>query len=723
MTSHAPMPSVTKPARRPLASSNSNSNLVLCPPSLHGTAFSPNKSNRTFNLNSPLKHSNRKVEPLLMGPPSAGQRLQTDSMQKKGPQLAQFKTRPQKPMGLDASYLAGGKENVHPQMYPALPAGDMSSEGHYMKPNGKRALMEAAPITSSESRPQKKSKTEDSSTASQKDTPRATKSDDKPPHSYAQLIGMAILSSPNRRLTLAQIYASISSQFSYYNPNDSGWQNSIRHNLSLHKNFIKVERPKDDPGKGHYWTVEPGTEGQFLKQKLPRKPQSSGENVPVMSTRMEPSGLAPAPMPEPSLPPQPLSRGQVLLPGHQTFTVNEPSSDATIAMSETEAQEQPFGKQPVMDVFEGNHQSPLPGALLSSPPIPKQMQQGAGTPPPMRHQRGSSIHRPAKRDGSNMDDSGYISSLESSALRPVERPQLNQDLDRPRRKKQRFGPSVRAEDEIIRIRSSPFSPTKTRSKPMQGLVSSSPVRQAREPQAPQPITPLVRRQIMQAPSSVSPATLLAAHRTQVHDLLKQPTGTTPARIGDPAKFSWSPAPPPGSPLCTFDDLISDVFGQIPFDDPYTSFEGCAPADDDHLSFLAVMDSGSPTKRTGRRGQLERSFSTPQLNTPVRNDFLGDVPSLKLHNASPQEPLQSPSKALIFTSPSRFLQESPMPNNSPTKGGHNSFLDTSAIDWDTGFSASATLDANGENGNTECGLDIMQGFAKIGSGGKGSGPTG
>lgn len=661
-----------------------------------------------------------------MGPPSTGQRHQTDSMQKKGPPLAQFKTtRPQKPLGLDASLYVGGKENVHPHMYPALPAGDMASEGHYMKPNGKRALLEAAPITSGESRPLKKSKTDDSAAASQKDTPRATKSDDKPPHSYAQLIGMAILSSTNRRLTLAQIYASISSQFPYYNPNDSGWQNSIRHNLSLHKNFIKVERPKDDPGKGHYWTVEPGTEGQFLKQKLPRKPQSSGENVPVMSTRMEPSGLAPAPVPEPSLPPQPTSQGQSLLPAlPQVLIVNEPSSDATIPMSEAEAQEQASGKQPVTDVFEGSHPSPLAGALLSSPPIPKQMQQGTGTPP-MRHQRGSSINRPAKRDSSNMDDSGYISSLESSALRPVERPQLNQDLDRPRKKKQRFGPSVRAEDEILRIRSSPFSPTKTRSKAMQGLVSSSPVRQAREPQASQPITPLVRRQIMQAPSSVSPATHLRAHRSQVSMLLKEPAGTTPARTGDPTKFSWSPMPATGSPYCLFDDLISnsEVFGQIPFDDPYTSFEGCAPAEDDDLAFLAAMDNGSPTQRSVRRPQPERSFSTPQLNTTVKNDFLGDVPALKLHHASPQEPLQSPSKALEFSSPSKFLQDSPMPNNSPTKGGHQSFLDTSAIDWDADLSASATLDTHDENGNAEYEFDIMQGFAKIGSGGKSSGSTG
>lgn len=47
---------------------------------------------------------------------------------------------------------------------------------------------------------------------------------EKPPYSYAQLIIQAIASSPNRRLTLADIYAYISSHFPYYKPNQKGWQ-------------------------------------------------------------------------------------------------------------------------------------------------------------------------------------------------------------------------------------------------------------------------------------------------------------------------------------------------------------------------------------------------------------------------------------------------------------------------------------------------------------------
>lgn len=90
-------------------------------------------------------------------------------------------------------------------------------------------------------------------------------SDSKPPFSYATLIGMAILRGNDRKLTLSQIYHWISSTFKYYRKNDVGWQNSIRHNLSLNKAFIKTEKSSD--GKGHYWEVQKGYEMQFLKGK------------------------------------------------------------------------------------------------------------------------------------------------------------------------------------------------------------------------------------------------------------------------------------------------------------------------------------------------------------------------------------------------------------------------------------------------------------------------
>ncbi|WBW72625.1 DNA-binding forkhead transcription factor Sep1 [Schizosaccharomyces osmophilus] len=90
----------------------------------------------------------------------------------------------------------------------------------------------------------------------------------KPPYSYAMLIGMSILCSLEKRLTLSGIYDWISGTFSFYSKSSNGWQNSVRHNLSLNKAFMKVERSKNLPGKGHFWAIRPGYEDQFQKLKL-----------------------------------------------------------------------------------------------------------------------------------------------------------------------------------------------------------------------------------------------------------------------------------------------------------------------------------------------------------------------------------------------------------------------------------------------------------------------
>ncbi|RKP37606.1 hypothetical protein BJ085DRAFT_17790, partial [Dimargaris cristalligena] len=81
---------------------------------------------------------------------------------------------------------------------------------------------------------------------------------EKPRETYSTLIARAILASPGRMARLSTIYRWISDHYPYFQTKESqGWQNSVRHNLSLNKSFIRIpaDHFSNGGGKGDYWTI------------------------------------------------------------------------------------------------------------------------------------------------------------------------------------------------------------------------------------------------------------------------------------------------------------------------------------------------------------------------------------------------------------------------------------------------------------------------------------
>ncbi|XP_070270399.1 forkhead box protein K1 [Myotis yumanensis] len=149
-----------------------------------------------------------------------------------------------------------------PNSCPASPRGAGSSSYRFVQ-NVTSDLQLAAEFAA-------KAASEQQADASGGDSP---KDESKPPYSYAQLIVQAISSAQDRQLTLSGIYAHITKHYPYYRTADKGWQNSIRHNLSLNRYFIKVPRSQEEPGKGSFWRIDPASEAKLVEQAFRKRRQ------------------------------------------------------------------------------------------------------------------------------------------------------------------------------------------------------------------------------------------------------------------------------------------------------------------------------------------------------------------------------------------------------------------------------------------------------------------
>uniref|UniRef100_A0A915B5R2 Fork-head domain-containing protein n=1 Tax=Parascaris univalens TaxID=6257 RepID=A0A915B5R2_PARUN len=87
--------------------------------------------------------------------------------------------------------------------------------------------------------------------------------DVRPPYTYASLIRQAIMESKDCQLTLNEIYQWFTETFAYFRRNAATWKNAVRHNLSLHKCFARVEQNV----KGAVWTVD---DSEFYRRRPQR---------------------------------------------------------------------------------------------------------------------------------------------------------------------------------------------------------------------------------------------------------------------------------------------------------------------------------------------------------------------------------------------------------------------------------------------------------------------
>lgn len=344
----------------------------------------------------------------------------------------------------------------------------------------------------------------------------------KPPYSYSQLIGMAILRAPGRRLTLSSIYKWISDTFEFYRNAEAGWMNSIRHNLSLSKSFYKQERPKDDPGKGNYWCITEDDQKNFVRDKKAPKPLA--ENPSYFSRSEQP----PAYPDHFVVPPKPARA----IDSSKFPPAADNSSDGTLPESDPVLEEKQAGQTVVEPSAFALPSSPPPLNIASSPPVARHT-----PPPPSIFPSNSRSARQGQRRRKTVDstfrDSGFFSSINSSITRPGAVGALI--AGDPSRRSLKRG---RAEEEIARMRGSSFDPSPSRInkvllKPVEPPTSnfgSSPSR-FDFGSGSTPLTPGIKLKApTRAPPTVSPNTHLQRHRERVRALMG-----TPANVMKPAR--------------------------------------------------------------------------------------------------------------------------------------------------------------------------------------------
>ncbi|KAI4288795.1 MAG: hypothetical protein L6R35_001948, partial [Caloplaca aegaea] len=127
----------------------------------------------------------------------------------------------------------------------------------------------------------------------------------KPQSSYVVLIHEALSNSQTGQMSLPQIYRAIERKYPFYKlrVQTTGWQSSVRHNLSQHPAFRKIERD----GKGWMWGLVPEISiEKEKKRRMTPPPMAAGGYYPSPQMIQQPPypySAMPPPNPHMSYPP------------------------------------------------------------------------------------------------------------------------------------------------------------------------------------------------------------------------------------------------------------------------------------------------------------------------------------------------------------------------------------------------------------------------------------
>ncbi|KAG0288564.1 Forkhead box protein K1 [Linnemannia gamsii] len=119
------------------------------------------------------------------------------------------------------------------------------SEGHNTTPAAKATKKTETPVNNERLERRKKASATSSSSATA-----------RPACSYTTMIMEVFQTSNKVKLDLPDIYSGIMAKYPFYRKAGKVWQSSVRHALSQSKFFGKLERRKDEPGKGSLWIID-----------------------------------------------------------------------------------------------------------------------------------------------------------------------------------------------------------------------------------------------------------------------------------------------------------------------------------------------------------------------------------------------------------------------------------------------------------------------------------